>query len=116
MFENAGKKIENVAAVAVFLGILASVVSGVVALMDGGFLLGLFTAVGGSVSAWIGGLMVHGFGILVTKAEKDIQKEEIAAFDGTEKSEGSIPPGWTCVHCGHRNPLGITRCKECGKS
>ncbi len=116
MFENAGKMIKGAAKVATVLGIILSVLG---AVSSGG--LWIVVLIVGCLSAWLGGLMIYGFGELVESTRRIADRiapeeaaEEAAVRDETDRP--ILPPGWTCPHCGTRNKIGEHRCSQCGKS
>ncbi len=72
MYNNAGGKIKGLATVIVAIGMIASVILGIVA-MFGNFFAGLLTAAIGCLSAWLSGLMMAAFGELVENSYKILQ-------------------------------------------
>lgn len=69
MFTNIGGKIKIVAQVITWIGIVCSVISGVVLVINAGFIPGLLTAVFGSLFSWLGALAMYGFGELVENSD-----------------------------------------------
>ena len=70
MFGNIGSKIKGVAQVVCWAGIVISILVGIVTLLadDDLALVGLLTAVLGSLGSWVGSLFLYGFGELIDKA------------------------------------------------
>ena len=70
MFSNIGGKIQSVAKVVCWGGIIVSILAGIIMLAtdDDLALLGLLTALGGSVGSWVTSLFLYGFGELIDKA------------------------------------------------
>lgn len=75
MFNNIGRKIKTLAKVICWIGIIISVVAGVVMVVGStssydstvGIVGGILTAVLGSLFSWLGSFMMVGFGELVEK-------------------------------------------------
>lgn len=73
MFNNIGSKIQTFAKVMCWIGIIVSVVAGLVMIVSSfssyapaaGIVAGLLTAVLGSLFSWVGSFMMVGFGELV---------------------------------------------------
>ena len=73
MFNNIGSKIKTFAKVMCWIGIIASVVAGLVMIVSSfsgyvsalGIVAGILTAVTGSLCSWVGSFMLVGFGELV---------------------------------------------------
>lgn len=83
MFQNIGKKIKTLAKVICWVGIICSIVGGVVMAISGVGILrydaasgvgaivgGLLTAVLGALFSWIGSFMMLGFGEIVEKVNE----------------------------------------------
>lgn len=72
MFDNIGAKIKMLAKVLCWIGIVASVISGI-AIMAGtgsnGVLPGLLTIVLGTLFSWIGSFVLYGFGEMVENSD-----------------------------------------------
>lgn len=69
MFERIGSKIKKLASVITWLGIIASLILGVV-LISGGdemIVLGIVVMALGSLASWIGSFLLYGFGELIEK-------------------------------------------------
>lgn len=88
MYSNIGRKIKTLAKVFCWIGIISSVVSGIVVLAtmgDAGVLLGILTIVMGPLLFWIGSFILYGFGQLVENS--DI-RTELAVKAATGEKEG----------------------------
>lgn len=73
MFDHIGSKIKTFARVICWIGIVASIVCGIVFLLNGsayGIVTGLLTIVIGSLMSWLGSFMTYGFGQLVDNSDK----------------------------------------------
>ena len=68
MFANVGGKIKAVAQVLTWIGIIGSVIGGL-SMMNANFIIGILTAVVGSLLSWVGSLALYGFGELVENSD-----------------------------------------------
>ena len=75
MFNNIGKKLKVVAVVFCWIGIVASVVFGIILIDDYDEVVGAVTLVVGVLSSWIGSFALYGFGQLVENS--DLQTERM---------------------------------------
>lgn len=69
MFENIGGKIKTLATVITIIGIVGSVIFGLIILARD-FLLGLLIIIVGSLASWIGSFFAYGFGQLIENTEE----------------------------------------------
>ena len=69
MFENIGGKIKGFAKFVCWLGIIASIIMGILSNVDGNPLLGILIAVAGSVASWVGSFLTYGFGQLIENSD-----------------------------------------------
>ena len=79
MFANIGNKIKAVAVAVCWIGIIISLLAGVIMLGSGEDLIlpGLLTAALGALGSWVSSLFLYGFGELivkVTEIEKNMRK------------------------------------------
>lgn len=106
MFENIGKKMKNLAMVITWIGIICSILVGIVLVVinEGTMILGVLVAILGSFMSWLSSFILYGFGELVDKTTeiesilsgnflplssyKDIKDEEEKEFASGEKEEG----------------------------
>lgn len=86
MFENIGGKIKTLAKVFCALGIVASVISGVL-LFTYDFFIGIITLLLGSVGAWISSFCLYGFGELIEKVTNIAEHCERNDFQEIMKEE-----------------------------
>ena len=75
MFNNIGRKIKMLAKCMCWLGIIASVISGIAIISEDSYynstiVPGILVAVGGSFLSWIGSFFTYGFGELVENSSK----------------------------------------------
>lgn len=70
MFSNVGEKIKGLARVITWIGILASVIGGIVLIGGGKFIVGLLTAAVGVLFSWLGSLGLYAFGQLVENSDQ----------------------------------------------
>ena len=83
MFDNIGQKIKKLATVVCWLGIIASIVTGLIFMAAGGFFIGFVIAVFGSVASWIGSFFTYGYGQLIENSDILVQKKR--AIDKIKK-------------------------------
>ena len=69
MFENVGAKIMGVAKVICWVGIIISVIMGLIMMAAGGVLYGILTIAVGSIMSWLGSLTTYGFGRLIENTD-----------------------------------------------
>ena len=69
MFENIGGKIKGFAKFVCWLGIIGSIILGVLSNVDGVPLLGILVAITGSIASWVGSFLTYGFGQLVENSD-----------------------------------------------
>ena len=71
MFDNIGGKIKTLAKVVCWIGIIACIITGIVlmATNDDLVLVGILTAVVGSLLSWVGSFILYGFGQLVENSD-----------------------------------------------
>lgn len=83
MFENIGKKIKNLASIITWIGILLSVVVGIIIIVldDSLVAVGLIVIVAGFVSSWISSFLLYGFGQLVDNSDKLVRAQGIDPYD-----------------------------------
>ena len=128
MFENAGKKLQVVGYVYFVLGVIASIVIGIVSMKETG-IFGLLIIILGIFSSWISVLVImataeaaiysklaYQRSFLVKKEEttsktngKDEKTPEYKTF-----SKDNIEGGWKCS-CGQENSQNDRFCISCGK-
>lgn len=87
MFSNIEKKIKTLAKVLTWIGIVGSVLAGLMLIIAGlsqgaggaGVALGILMMVLGSLGSWVSNLVLYGFGQLLedTKATRELMEDEI---------------------------------------
>ena len=99
MFDNIGGKIQGLAKVICWIGIIASVIAGIVMIYDATsryytdtelVWLGIAVAIVGSLLSWVGSFVLYGFGELVENSDEivyELQKKQ----SGSVTIEGSAP-------------------------
>ena len=73
MFDNIGSKIKTLAKVICWIGILISVISGIVVIASTGSTgvpVGILVIVLGALLSWIGSFVLYGFGQLIENSEE----------------------------------------------
>ena len=140
MFDNIGGKIKGLAKFICWVGIIASIILGIIIISGAGtsygryrytdsgmVVLGIITIVAGSILSWIGSFVLYGFGELVENSSELVEqieeirtKKNTAEFyrqpTGSVSSEGdaySSQNQWICPKCGRRNPITLKVC-NCG--
>lgn len=136
MFENIGGKIKGLAKVTCWIGIVASVILGIILIAadEDLVLTGIITAAIGAVASWVSSFVLYGFGQLVENSDRVVyyahksvhpshtgQSTQTTGYSlsemaknreqGTTKSTG----GWYCQACGTKNDTHALLCKDCGK-
>lgn len=139
MFENIGDKIKTLAVVLCVLGMIASVIWGIV-LFFSSFLSGLLVLAVGCLCAWTGSFTLYGFGELIeeTQRSRAINEQLLAALHpqqeqpsesaqraanvgsytipGAKETAAPVSTGWTCKYCNAQNRASATACFKCGES
>ena len=69
MWDNIGVKLQKLAKVICWLGIIVSVIFGIILLTQNQIVLGLVYIILGSIFSWIGSWSVYGLGLVVEKVE-----------------------------------------------
>ena len=83
MFTNIGDKIKNLASVLAWLGIIGSIIGGIVMIAVGlesseiFVLFGFLTAIAGSLVSWIASFLLYGYGELIDKVTQIDNKMNI---------------------------------------
>jgi hypothetical protein len=76
MFRNVGSKIKTLSKVVCWLGIIVSILIGVIFIASSvisgenmifGIIMGVICIVGGSIASWIGSFFTYGFGEIIDK-------------------------------------------------
>ena len=96
MFDNIGGKIKTLASVIAWLGIIVSVIIGIMLMSTAEefIIAGLIIAIVGSISSWIGSFLLYGFGELVENSAIIAQKHnmgfsESKIFNTTKHEENT---------------------------
>ncbi len=114
MFENIGNKIKKLSAGICYLGIGVSCIIGIILWSSGGdelsFLLGVITALIGSLLSWLSSFMLYGYGELIDSTQK-LQKT-LDVID-RKNSYASTNKQWLCQKCG--NLIDKSPCPICGQ-
>ena len=72
MFDNIGGKIKALAQVVTWIGIIASIISGIaiISIDDEMIFVGLMVMIFGALSSWASSFVLYGFGQLVENSDK----------------------------------------------
>ncbi|MDR1330238.1 MAG: zinc ribbon domain-containing protein [Oscillospiraceae bacterium] len=117
MYNNIGKKIKGLAVFFAWLGMIGSIIYGIIMLMQGVNYgsdamsgLGLLLMVAGSVISWLSSWVLYGFGELIENTAK------IAAQRQTV-SDAAAPAALKllCANCGAELPDDTAFCISCGQ-
>lgn len=79
MFDNIVDKIKTVAQVFCWVGIILSVISGLISIFSGGDLIGIITIIVGVLSSWVSSIIVYGFGQLIEDTNVSASNSAIIA-------------------------------------
>ena len=129
MWNNIGRRLQALAKVVCWIGIIGSAIWGIVIMTQSNYyqstiLSGLITLVIGCFASWIGSWAMYGLGLVVEYVENGGGSSY--SYSGT--SAGTVPDSttadrssfsyadyWICPNCKTRNPKSKVECKECGK-
>lgn len=130
MFGNIGGKVKTMAKVCTWLGMIISVIYGIVLAVNGAFFMGIWMAVSLALGFWLAAIPLYGFGELIERNQSmDRSNQEIISLlkeantPASQNSEEAKPAettsshevmGWTCLSCGNHNPPSRTTCFVCG--
>ena len=70
MFYNISEKIKTAAKVFTILGIVCSIIYGILLWIETNFLVGILLMIIGGVCSWVGSFMMYGFGELIECAQR----------------------------------------------
>lgn len=126
MFENIGSKIKTAAKVVCWIGIIASIITGIVLIAqdsDTAF-IGFLVMILGSIGSWVGSFITYGFGQLVENSDILVKQgnknhpnapTNNQATNVTPKSTSATTQKhqWRCDNCG--NMISDNICPICGK-
>ena len=132
MFDDIGGKIQGLAKVICWIGIIICIIIGIVLISDDEAGIGFAVIIVGSLLSWVSSFTLYGFGELVenssviryelqskkntSPASTNMGKDPYAAAaEAAEKRSGSDGgKTWTCPYCFAKNPTGSERCKNSG--
>lgn len=136
MFDNIGGKIMALAMVLCVIGMVASVIGGIVLIGTELVMPGLVTIIAGCVGSWLGSFCLYGFGHLIEcmddvrdhlvsldwKTKKPAEPAPAKAADSVKvrtaapapNRAASVNDGWMCT-CGVKNVGAMPFCGCCGK-
>lgn len=123
MFQNIGRKIKLVVKFFCWVGIIASIILGIV-IMNGrsefAGIMGAVVAIVGSLFSWLGSILIYGFGQLIENSDILVARETNPSASANTATNTTPTPtrlntGYQkCRGCGNLM-LGNT-CPTCGKS
>lgn len=122
MFYNAKEKLSSIVKVLTVLDMIAAFIAGiVVATIFKSFWLFLLISIIGSVSIWIGSLLIIALLDMMTEISqikasvyKDENKPLIANEYKTATSQTTFSNYWTCDKCNAENAKDALYCENCG--
>ncbi len=138
MYENIGNKIKGLASFLAVAGIIASVILGIIDIVNA-VKLGKYASSYGNVIAGVQGVTVwggilkiilgsiisvvstyvlYGFGQLVDSAqnlERELVHQPTTKLSHAKPIENETAKGWKCPRCGRMNAMLMSKC-ECGES
>ena len=141
MFNNIGRKIKVLAKITCWIGIILSIVCGILIIISDAslpvslpiqesygrsyykfsyrinpILLGIVIIVIGSLASWIGSWITYAFGELVENASSiNIKLTKISIPNGSVVNSSSAAEKKPCPFCGELNHKSNTYCFRCGK-
>ena len=127
MFDNIGGKIKTLAKVVCWIGIIACIITGIVLMATGedSILVGILTAVVGSLLSWVSSFVLYGFGQLVENSDTLVQQNQTHRANKGENfgntsniKQVAVSPTesqheWRCDSCGEM--ISSSPCPYCGK-
>ena len=124
MWDNIGRKLQTLAKIVCWLGIIGSVLVAIIiwgqnSRYQSTILTGIIYLVLGCLGSWIGSWTMYGLGLVVEKVENGGFEAPSSAPVYTETTTPNPTPSytdnyWTCPKCKARNPISKIECRECG--
>ena len=126
MFDKIGSKLKDTAQVLTWFGIVGSVIAGVVLLFVSHAIIGIATAISGSLISWLSSLALYGLGqlientdALVANSKKQNSTPNAVPSDymrrkaviDKQESENGKTHKWRCSNCG--NLISESVCPYC---
>lgn len=106
MFDNIGKKIKSLAEVVTTLGIVFSILAGIVNMINTGFLVGVVFMAIGILLSWISSFFIYGFGQLIENSDQMVsllkQEKGNGASETDDTSENDSEKDSLCPNCGRK--------------
>ena len=120
MWDNIGSRLQALAKVLCWVGIIGSVISGIV-VAQANVPIGILYLVLGALISWIGSWAMYGLGLVVEAVENGgiaSVSGSASAARGIKTEDGGVQMtasnSWVCPHCKTRNPRSKVMCSECG--
>ena len=125
MWDNIGRRLQSLAKVVCWIGIISSVIWGIVIMTQSNryqstILSGILTIVIGFFASWIGSWAMYGLGLVVEYVENGgaASAPSGPAGTGIRTDDGGVlmtgTSYWECPKCKTRNPFSKVACRECG--
>lgn len=118
MFDNIGRSLKTLAYIILVLGIIASVVLGIVLLATSAG-LGILVIICGSIVSWIGSAILFGFGQLIENSDAIVSRMTVTKTNSTQTytpQETAVLQSthkWMCDNC--HKMISQSPCPYCGK-
>lgn len=125
MWDNIGGKLQSLAKVLCWLGIIVSFITAIVfwsqnSRYNSTILMGILYLVIGSLASWIGSWAMYGLGLVVEYVEnggsQTSSSGSVGSVSAVSDSNDQVSRGlyWVCPKCKTRNSYSKIECKECG--
>lgn len=125
MWDNIGNKLQRLAKVICWLGIIGFAIFAIILWTQNSsyrptILLGILYLVLGCLGSWIGSWVLYGLGLVVEYVENggtvNAQSGSSGAGIKTENHSEALSGKdyWVCDKCKNRNPVNKIQCRNCG--
>jgi membrane-bound ClpP family serine protease len=124
MWDNIGGKIKILAKVIACVGIIASIIGGIVLISTGTDMrrggelyvgLGLGSMFIGTLISWISAWFMYGFGELIEKTTAIEKNTRNGNFTSEVTTNALSSDNWICNKCNHTNRKMALFCNSCGE-
>lgn len=121
MFNNVGEKIETFAKVIVWLGIIGSIIGGIIFISSENIGMGIAIIIGGPIVSWLSSLILYGFGQLIENSDYlvnaiyNISSNQYTSLSQSlaNDTDGNLSTHkWRCPKCNQM--ISSLPCEFCG--